>query len=286
MSAVGASLPSGSPPWYDLDPQTIRFLEVHETRAVAVAARWWRDLGDAVLLHSPADREPFFNRLAAIRWPADPAAFDRRLTDALALFAALDRRPHFWVSPGVSEPADIVARLTANGFDDLRGRRVMLLLRQPAAAARPADHGVLVESWHQPPEELIPSRSAALALVIGEAFGIEPRRWTPLASEIAIAMRHEAFHACLVRVDGEPVATGQRFTFDGASYLSSIGTRPAWQGRGFGALVTDALVRDSLQDACRIVYLGVQADNAAAVELYASTGFVPFGTGGADMLLR
>lgn len=285
MSANGASLPSGGPPWYDLDPETLRFLEVHETRAVAVAARWWRDLGDAVLLHSPADHEPFFNRLAAIRWPADPAPFDARLTDALALFAALDRRPHFWVSPGVSEPADIVARLSANGFDDLRGRRVMLLVREPAGA-RPAGAGVVVEDWHRPPDELIPSRSADLALVIGEAFGVEPRRWAALASEIGIAMRHEAFHACLVRADGEPVATGQRFTFDGASYLSSIGTRPAWQGRGFGALVTDALVRGSVADGCGLVYLGVQADNAAAVELYASRGFAPFGVGGADMLLR
>ena len=31
-----------------------------------------RDLGDAILLDDPNDPEPFWNRIEAIRWPAEP----------------------------------------------------------------------------------------------------------------------------------------------------------------------------------------------------------------------
>ena len=34
----------------------------------------------------------------------------------------------------------------------------------------------------------------------------------------------------VIRVDGEPAAVAKRLTFDGATYLSSIGSRPAAPG--------------------------------------------------------
>ena len=110
--------------------------------------------------------------------------------------------------------------------------------------------------------------------------------------------RHEALAGCLkklpprdrelvlTRVDGEPVATGERFTFDGASYLSSIGTRPAWRGRGFARLITTALARDSVAGGSELVYLGVYADNTRAIRLYDRLGFRMLGPRSSDMLLE
>jgi ribosomal protein S18 acetylase RimI-like enzyme len=93
------------------------------------------------------------------------------------------------------------------------------------------------------------------------------------------------FHANVLTLDGEPVAAGSRYTFDGASYLSSIGTRPAWRGRGFGATITRSLAQDSVAAGVGIVYLGVHAENEAAIRLYEQLGFAVVGSKSADMLL-
>ena len=102
-----------------VDPATMRRLLVHEARVHAMPGRELRDLGDAILLHDPADPEPFWNRVEAIRWPDDADAFDRRLTEMLVLFTSLGRQPHVWPSPVHDAPGDLVARLVANGFRDV-----------------------------------------------------------------------------------------------------------------------------------------------------------------------
>ena len=79
-------------------------IERHETDAHAIPSREVRDLGDALVLHDPRDPDPFWNRMARVRWPSDPAAFDRRLTESMALFLVLGRRPHVWPSPVHAEP--------------------------------------------------------------------------------------------------------------------------------------------------------------------------------------
>ena len=125
-----------------------------------------------------------------------------------------------------------------------------------------------------------------LALIIAEAFRIPDNRRTSLAVEIELTMGQPYFNAYILRIDGEPVATGERYTFDGASYISSIGTRNAWRGRGFGRHITLALARDSVAAGCDLVYLGVYADNTAAIRLYERLGFAMLGPRSSDMLLE
>ena len=72
-----------------------------------------------------------------------------------------------------------------------------------------------------------------------------------------VALREPAVTLYLARVDGVPAALAKATTFDGATYLASIGTRPAFQGRGLGGLVTRAAVADALASGSRWVYLGV-----------------------------
>jgi ribosomal protein S18 acetylase RimI-like enzyme len=279
-------LPDGPDPWFGLSPETLRFLEVHPARAVAIPGRGWHDVGDAVTLFSAAEKEPFFNRVTAIRWPEDPRAFDARLAQTMEIFAALDRRPYVWVIPGLSTPADLVARLVSNGFVDQGGGYDMILIRDPAAIRQaPLPAGAVLEKWNNPSDADRPAVAAALALVIGESFGIPGDRRPNLIAEISLTLEQPRFHACILRVNGEPVATGERYTFDGASYISSIGTRPAWRGRGFGGHITLALARDSLADGVDLVYLGVYADNLKAIRLYDRLGFGLLGPRSADMLL-
>lgn len=280
------ALPDGPAPWLGLDQETLRFMEVHPARAVTIAGRSWRDTGDAVMLFSAGEREPFFNRLTAVRWPSEPAAFDRRLAEACALFGALDRKPCLWVIPGLSTPADLVSRLKANGFVDQGGGYDMVLTQEPPAGPPELPKGAALEHWQAVPADQVPEKAAALALVIGESFGIPPERHLNLTREIGLTMARPDFHAYLLSIDGEPVATGERYTFDGASYLSSIGTRPAWRGKGLARAITGTLARDSRSTGADLIYLGVYADNIGALRLYKSLGFAVLGPRSSDMLLE
>ena len=280
-------LPTGPEPWFGLTPETLRFLEIHPARAIAIPGRGWRDFGDAAMLFSGSETEPFFNRLTAIRWPEDPRAFDARLGAAMELFSALERKPYIWATPELSTPSDIVARLAANGFVDQGGGYDMILVGDPATLPDvQIPHGAVLERWNQPSAADLPALSEGLALVIGDAFSIPDVRRTNLVAEISLTLEQPRFYCYMLRIDGEPVATGERYTFDGASYISSIGTRPAWRGRGFGRLITTALARDSVASGMDLVYLGVYSDNVRAIRLYQRLGFRHLGTRSSDMLLE
>src|ERR1035437_329175 len=280
-------LPSGPEPWFGLSPEALRFLEVHPARAIAIPGRGWSDFGDAVMLFSGSEKDPFFNRLTGIRWPEEPQAFDARLQAAMELFTALDRRPYIWATPDLSTPSDLVQRLAANGFVDQGGGYDMILVSDPAGVPDVAlPRGAVLERWNQPSPADRPALAEALALVIGESFHIPEIRRANLTAEISLTTEQPHFHAYLLSVDGEPVATGERYTFDGASYISSIGTRPAWRGRGFGKLITLALARDSVASGIDLVYLGVYADNVRAIRLYQRLGFRLLGPRSSDMLLE
>jgi ribosomal protein S18 acetylase RimI-like enzyme len=272
----------------DLTGEDVRWLAWHEARSHALIGREVRDLGDAVLLHDESDREPFWNRLAGIAWPTAAAAFDRRLAEALALFAGLDRVPHIWPMPGFDEPADLTARLLANGFEDFGGGLLMTLdpgLAVPVPAPD-ASGGVSVERLHRLTGDPAADAARAIAAVLLTSFTVEPERQVAIELEAVMGLATEAYHAILVRVDGVPAAVARRTTFAGATYLSSIGTDPAFRGRGLGRLVTGLAVADALADGSRWTYLGVFEENTVARTLYGSLGFVPVGGVAPDLLLR
>ncbi len=89
----------------------------------------------------------------------------------------------------------------------------------------------------------------------------------------------------LVRVDGEPAAAAKATTFDGLTYLSSIGTREEFRGRGLAGLATRHAVAAGGAATSRSAYLGVFSGNAAALRLYERLGFASIGES-PDMLLQ
>ena len=271
-----------------VDAEILRSLEIHEARVHAMPGRQIRDLGDAIMLHDPLDPEPFWNRVNAIRWPAEGAAFDRRVAETLALFATLDRIPHIWPRPILNEPADLAQRLVAHGFEDVGGGYIMVLAdAEPAKSAiESLPAGVIVERCHSLHGDARIRASAGIAAVLTEAFEVEPDRQAAIELETQAMFDHPELHACLVWLDGEPVAAAKRATFDGATYLSSIGTLRAFRGRGLGALATAIVTADAVADGSGWTYLGVWAGSDVAIRMYERLGFVRVGPAAPDLLLR
>jgi len=269
-----------------LDDATIRRLERHESDAHAIPAREVRDLGDALVLFDPRDPDPFWNRMVSVRWPYQPAAFDRRLADALALFGLLDRRPHIWPSPDHNRPADLVSRLQAHGFQDVGGGHLMLL--EDVAACAPVDDHEL--GGRISIRRIVAAADATsddigdFARVLTEAFGALPMRAGELAVDLRQTLGDPRVALVLARVDGEPAAVAKATTFDGCTYLSSIGTRPGFRGRGLACLVTRQAVAAGAVHGRQLAYLGVFSGNLPALRLYERLGFASIGEA-PDLLL-
>jgi ribosomal protein S18 acetylase RimI-like enzyme len=295
MAGRGDSLRSGEPQaavpirHRDITAADVRWLAWHEAGAHGLIGREVRDLGDAILLHDPTDREPFWNRLAGIAWPSESAAFDRRLAESLALFAGLDRIPHIWPAPGFDEPADLAERLIANGFED-HGRGIVMALDPERMALRPdlrdGSAEITIERLHRLGGDSASAAATAIGEVLVASFAVERERRVAIELEALQGLQLDPYHAILVRVDGQPAAVARRTTFAGASYLSSIGTHPGFRGRGLGRLVTSLAAADSLADGSTWTYLGVFEENTVARGMYEGLGFAVVGGPAPDLLLR
>jgi ribosomal protein S18 acetylase RimI-like enzyme len=275
------------------DPELARRLLLHEARAQQSVGRELRDLGDGWLLHDPADPEPFWNRLIAPRWPDAPAAFDRRLDEVVTLFATLDRLPHIRPMPVGNEPPDLTSRLLAAGFEIVGGDRRMLLV-DPSICRAAADR------WRREPragltlDRLPEGRApggrrpwaAEVAMVLAEAFRVDPVRRVALETDVLACAARRGCSLILLREDGVPVAAARRASVGDGSYLSSIGTRPAWRGRGLGTLATALAVTDSLEAGSSFVHLAIELDNERTRAFYERLGFAVIGDAVPDLLLR
>ena len=273
---------------HGIDEATMRRLLIHEARVHAMPNRELRDMGDGLLLFDPRESEPFWNRMEALRWPSDPDAFDRRLAEALVLFTTLSRQPHIWPSPAYDRPEDLVARLVAHGFRDMGMGCVMVLTdRERALGGAPRAYGPAVSL-----ERLVATAGPpavatvdAIAAILSEAFDIEEGSRAGVRRETLASMENPAFMHYLVRLGGEPAAVARRATFDGLSYLSSIGTAIWARGRGLGELVTATATADAIATGSDWIHLGVFADNNAAMRLYRRVGFQLVGRAVPDLLL-
>lgn len=270
-----------------IDAATLRRLLRHEAEVHAIPGRELRDLGDSLLLHDPVDPEPFWNRLEGVCWPSEPAAFDRRLGEAGILFASIGRQPHIWLAPPHDEPPDMAARLAANGFEDM-GKGLLMVARDGerarAALAAPLDVDA-VERLSAIDGRAAEVAADAIVGVLFDAFGVGEARRAAIVAETMASLADPRFVHYLVRRGGEPVAVARRATFDGLSYLSSIGTVDRARGLGLGRLVTASALVDALDAGSEWVHLGVFADNPPAITLYEQLGFVMSGEPGPDMVL-
>lgn len=293
------------------DPDLARSLVLHEARAQQTPARELRDLGDGWLFHDPSDAEPFWNRLIAPVWPSEPRAFDRRLDEVMTLFATLGRVPHIRPLPLGGTPVDMSTRLRSAGFEVMGADRRMVLTRHGdgdalvealTARVKHAYGGTVTvtvsrRETHPEPGPRGPGAEGRAwgerrrwavdaSLVLADAFGVDAERRVALENDVLACVSRPGCAVLLVSIDGAPAAIARRATTDEGSYLSSIGTRPAYRGRGLGALATALAVRDALEAGSPIVHLAVEADNEQALRLYERLGFATVGEAAPDLLLR
>jgi ribosomal protein S18 acetylase RimI-like enzyme len=271
-----------------IDAATVRRLLRHEAEVHAIPGRSLRDLGDALLLYDPVESEPFWNRVEAIRWPDDAAAFDRRLAEVAVVFASIARQPHVWTSPPHDEPADLVARLAANGFEDV-GDGLLLVARdvelaRSALSGPPLGEGMTLERLSGVSTMGADAAAHAIAEVLLGAFAVGDDRRAGVVAEIGSALMDDRFTHYLVRREELPLSVARRATFDGISYLSSIGTVESARGLGLGRFVTATAMVDAAAAGSEWIHLGVFADNVAARRLYETLGFVMSGDPGPDMV--
>jgi GNAT superfamily N-acetyltransferase len=291
-----------------LDPDLARRLVLHEARAQQTPSRELRDLGDGWLFHDAGDAEPFWNRLIAPRWPSATAAFDRRLDEVITLFSTLGRLPHVRPLALGGTPADIGARLASAGFETMGADLRMVLMHHGDADSLVAALTARVErsfggtsvvgvsrrEWVRgaargPAERQWAERrrwAVDASLVLAEAFGVDADRRVALEHDVIACVSRPGCAVLLVSIDGVPAAIARRATTDAGSYLSSIGTRPAFRGRGLGALATALAIRDAVAAGSEVIHLGVEADNDDALRLYERLGFATVGGAAPDMLLR
>jgi ribosomal protein S18 acetylase RimI-like enzyme len=115
---------------------------------------------------------------------------------------------------------------------------------------------------------------------------VDPERRVSLENDLIACVSRPGCAVLLVSVGGVPAAIARRATTKDGSYLSSIGTRPAFRGRGLGALATALAIRDALDAGSPIVHLAVESDNDTALRLYERMGFATVGDTSPDLLLR
>ena len=269
-----------------IDSALGRRLATHEALVHARGGRDLRDLGDGLLLYDPTDREPFWNRLVATRWPSDPARVEARIDEVTILFASLDRVPHIRTMPLGGEPADLESQLVRAGFRLVgRDRAMALADTGPAIALSRA----LGSRPHLRVEQVgIGSASSAMdvARVLVEAFDVESDRVPALAAETLAASRRDGGAALLLLDDERPVAAARRVTVDGATYLSSIGTIPSARGQGFATLLTAIAITGAISAGTGLIHLLCEAGMARTERLYRRMGFESVGEPIADLLLR
>jgi GNAT superfamily N-acetyltransferase len=303
------------------DSDLARRLVIHEATAQQTPARRLRDLGDGWLFHDPSDAEPFWNRLIAPAWPSEPTAFDRRLDEVVTLFASLGRLPHIRPLPLGGSPSDLAQRLSAAGFETLGSDRRMVLARHGDGEALVAAMTARVSHAFGGESEVTVRRRESFdaagrdvstapsgrdpdadstnpgwadrrrwavdaSLVLADAFDVDPDRRVALENDLLACVSRPGCAVLLVSIGGVPAAIARRATTEDGSYLSSIGTRPAFRGRGLGALATALAIKDALDAGSPIVHLAVDVENEPALRLYERLGFATVGEASPDMLLR
>jgi ribosomal protein S18 acetylase RimI-like enzyme len=200
------------------------------------------------------------NRITRIRLDADRA--DARIREMQDRFQTAGVAPTWWIDAH-STPADIGERLDRMGlvYETVPAMRIESRL-VPELRSPP---GVTL-SWA---EDSASVRAAAYLIAAG--FGMPEGLGDPLADLMTRLVRPGGpIRTVVAQLDEMPVAAAQGILVAGAVALFNVTTLAAARGRGIGAAVTLAILRDAIERGARF---GVLESSDMGLSVYRRIGF-------------
>ena len=201
-----------------------------------------------------------FNRITRIRFDADRA--EARIREMQDRFESAGVAPTWWIDAH-STPADIGERLERMGlvYETVPAMRIESTL----VPERRSPAGVTL-SWAVDPESV---RAAMYLIVAG--FGMPEGLGGPLADLMTPVVRPGGpVRTVVAQLDGIPVAVAQGILVGDAVSLFNVTTLEAARGRGIGAAVTVAILRDATERGARF---GVLESSDMGLSVYRRIGF-------------
>ncbi|MGW8378027.1 GNAT family N-acetyltransferase [Streptomyces sp. ODS28] len=190
--------------------------------------------------------------------PVEDGALGSRIAAAEKFYAERGAVTRFQITPGVC-PRGLDAELAARGY---RWESPVSLQTAPTARVRervPED-GLSVRVDTRPSQDWFAVWHAA-------------HGGDPAAERAMIARVREPSAYARVLLDGEAVAVGRAVAEGGWAGVFSMATLPRACGRGAARRVLAALAEWAEGAGAETLYLQVTCENAAALRLYARTGF-------------
>lgn len=241
-------------------------MEWERTRWVTLlGASVERDDALGVAWATHAARGAGLNFASCMRWPA--ADVNARLAEVGARMRAARSWPQVVVADGLTEPADLAERLRAAGWVPLGSERLMFT--RHASVVPHLDPGLRIEA-------VTPATALECATLEAAAFGLDPDAIDASAGLLALAVESGATRAFIVRLVGEPIACARLVPGEPGTSVASlhaIGVAERHRRRGYGRLITAIATRAGLATGHKLVWLSVDADNAAAISVYRGLAF-------------
>lgn len=206
-----------------------------------------------------------FNRITRIRLDADGA--DARIREMRDRYEVAGVGPTWWVDPQ-SGPTDLGERLERRG---LVSEYVPAMRIESAAIPVPELPRGVTLSWAVDPASV----RAAMHL-IAAGFGMPGALGGALADlMVPIARLGSPARTVVAQLDDIPVAAAQGILVGDAVAIFNVTTLEAARGRGIGAAVTLAILRDAIERGARF---GVLESTGMGHPVYARIGFRDVGS--------
>jgi ribosomal protein S18 acetylase RimI-like enzyme len=211
-------------------------------------------------------RGPALNHLERVRWPSGAAEIDALIERLARRLRESADRPAIVVAHGLTEPADLAARLLDLGWHAMLHESVLWTRR--AAIVPHLDPLLRIEA--------VTAASAPLHEALERSiFRLDASLAEIRLSAVRRAIEAGRLRAYVVRLDDEPIATARLWTFGDLACLDGVGVVPGARRRGYGTLVATIATRAALATGHRLVWLEVAEDNPGARALYERLDFRP-----------
>jgi ribosomal protein S18 acetylase RimI-like enzyme len=224
-----------------------------------------RDEALGVAMASHDRRGAGLNFAACVRWPATEVG--ERLAVVETRMRAAAVWPQIVVSDGLSQPPDLAERVRAAGWVPLGSERIMWT--RHASVVPHLDPGLRIEA-------VTPASALECVTLEAAAFGLDPDAIEESADLLGRAVASGQTRAFMVRLGGEPIASARLVPGEAGSGIASlhaVGVGTRHRRRGYGRLITAIATRAGLATGHRLIWLSVDGDNAAAIEMYRGLAF-------------